>query len=155
MCGRFTFTDSPGLYARFGIALAPDESIAPRFNIAPSQQIPTVVEGSDGRALRWMQWGFRPGWFTPKPGQPPPINARAETLLERSMFRGTVPAHRCIIPADGFFEWKVVPGQRRKQPMYIRLKGGGIFGFAGLYTERHDEATDAQIASSVIITTGP
>lgn len=155
MCGRFTFTEIANIIGRFGIALADGSRIVPRFNIAPSQEIPVIVEGANGRELRWMEWGFQPDWFKPQPNRPPPINARAETLLERPMFRGAVATHRCIIPADGFFEWKAVRGERRKQPIYIRLKGGEIFGFAGLYTERPGPAANESIASCVIVTTGP
>ena len=155
MCGRFTFIDVPSLAGRFGIVLLDGGQISPRFNIAPSQEVPAVVEDQDGRALRWMQWGFQPAWFKAQPGRPPPINARAETLLERPMFRGAVAGQRCIIPADGFFEWQAVAGQRRKQPMYIRLKDGGIFGFAGLYAERPDPQSGEPVASCVIVTTSP
>jgi putative SOS response-associated peptidase YedK len=85
MCGRFTFIDVPSMTGRFGIVLLDGARITPRFNIAPSQEIPAVVEGQSGRALSWMQWGFQPAWFTPQPNRPPPINARAETLFERPM----------------------------------------------------------------------
>lgn len=155
MCGRFTFIDVPSVAGRFGIVLLDGARIAPRFNIAPAQEVPAVVEDDGGRALRWMQWGFQPAWFRSQGDRPPPINARAETLLERPMFRGSAATQRCLIPADGFFEWKAVPGQRRKQPMYIRLKGAGIFGFAGLYAERPDPEGDEPILSCVIITTAP
>ena len=90
-----------------------------------------------------MRWGFRPGWFKPNAKQPPPINARAETLVERPMFRGAVKSGRCLVPAGGFYEWRVVPGQSRKQPMFIRLRGGEQFYFAGLYTASDDETSCA------------
>jgi putative SOS response-associated peptidase YedK len=155
MCGRFTITEIAKIVERFGLVLPDGTRIEPRFNVAPSQQIAVVVEGEDGRELRWMEWGFQPDWFTPQPNRPPPINARAETLLERPMFRGSVARQRCIIPADGFFEWQAVPGSRRRQPVYIRLKGGGVFGMAGLYTERPGAMPDERVPSCVIITTGP
>jgi putative SOS response-associated peptidase YedK len=155
MCGRYTVIDVPSVVGRFGIVFVDGGGVTPRFNIAPSQEIPAVVETDGGRALRWMQWGFQPAWFAAQAKRPPPINARAETLLERPMFRGAVAAQRCIIPADGFFEWKAVPGERRKQPMYIRLKTGGVFGFAGLYAERPDRDSTEPIRSCAIITTSP
>ncbi len=68
-------------------------------------------------------------------GRPAPINARAETLLDRSLFRDAVARRRCLIPADGFFEWQDLGGHGGKQPMYIRLRDGGLFALAGLYTE--------------------
>ena len=155
MCGRFTITEIANIVGRFGLVLPDGTRIEPRFNVAPSQQIAVVVEGEQGRELRWMEWGFQPDWFKPQPNRPPPINARAETLMERPMFRGAVAHQRCIIPADGFFEWKAVHGSRRKQPVYIRLKSGEMFGFAGLYTERPGATPDERLASCVIITTGP
>jgi putative SOS response-associated peptidase YedK len=102
-----------------------------------------------------MEWGFHPGWFTPRFGRQPPINARAETLLARPMWRDAVTNRRCLIPADGFYEWQAVPGERRKQPIYIHLQGGGLFGFAGLYTRHHSEAGDGMSVSCAIITTPP
>jgi putative SOS response-associated peptidase YedK len=158
MCGRFTLAEIEALGARFGIAVMEDDSYAeprPRFNVAPGQQIPVIVETDEGRALRWMEWGFRPGWFKPSAKQPPPINARAETLGERPMFRGALQGGRCLIPADGFYEWQALPGQRAKQPLHIRRKDRALFGFAGLFTERRDDASGDQIASCAIITTTP
>src|SRR5690349_6219010 len=102
MCGRFTFTEIQKIVGRFGIVLEDGSRIVPRFNIAPTQEIPVIVEGANGRELRWMEWGFQPGWSSPQPGRPAPINARAETLFERPLFRDAAFAGRCIIPADGF-----------------------------------------------------
>lgn len=124
----------------------------PRYNIAPQQQVLTFTGTPDGRQLQAMRWGFRPGWFTASAKQPPPINARAETLLERPMFRGAVRSGRCLIPAHGFYEWQALPGQSRKQPMFIRRKGGPLFFFAGLYTVAHDEQSGKDAASCAIVT---
>src|SRR5207302_4965648 len=118
------------LQGRFTFALLPDDDsqprvpFRPRYNIAPSQRVPVVVNRDGTPALAAMTWGYQPAWFKPSAKQPPPINARAETLLERPMFRSAVGKARWAIPADGFFEWRSVPGQSRKQPMYIRLKDG-------------------------------
>jgi putative SOS response-associated peptidase YedK len=109
---------------------------------------------SNGRAIRDMRWGFQPGWSKPLPGRPPPINARAETLLDRALFRDAVAAGRCIIPADGFYEWQPIPGGRRKQPMFIRLNGGGLFGFAGLWAACRSK-TGEPIQTCAIVTTAP
>lgn len=138
MCGRYTLQTWDERRGRWRNVRRGDEisetDIRPRFNIAPRQGVLTIFADADGPVLRNMQWGFKPGWYTPKPGQPPPINARCETLLERPMFRGAVAKARCLIPADGFYEWQAIPGQRTKQPMCIRLKDGEPFMFAGLYT---------------------
>ncbi len=76
-------------------------------------------------------------------------------MLERPMFRGAVAEHRCIIPADGFYEWQAVLGQRRKQPMYIQLKDLALYGFAGLYTATPGPADGEWVQSCAIVTTGP
>jgi len=157
MCGRYTIVDWSEIPARFSVESGFAETrIQPRFNVAPTQEVPTIVQRSGGRELRWMRWGFAPGWLTPRPGQPPPINARAETLLERPMFRDAVREHRCLIPADGFYEWQAVPGERRKQPLYIHMKDGGLYAFAGLYAVRRDRnVEDGWISSCAIVTTAP
>jgi putative SOS response-associated peptidase YedK len=133
MCGRYTVRNPDSIAARFGIADFHETKIPPRFNVAPSQVVPVVVEGTDGRAFRRMRWGFQPAWMQ-QPEGPPPINARAETLVERPMFRSALARGRCLIPADGFYEWAARPRRNTKQPVYIRLVGGPVFGFAGQYT---------------------
>ncbi len=100
------------------------------------------------------KWGFVPHFMDGKPGKrPPPINARAETLATSGMFRGSIAKGRCIIPADGFYEWKMIdPDKKTKQPMYIQLQDTSLFGFAGIYTtptKAHPAGTAA------IITTTP
>jgi putative SOS response-associated peptidase YedK len=110
----------------------------------------TIRAKEIGPVLEPMIWGFEPAWMVGKSRRPPPINARGETLLERPMFKGAVNRGRCLIPADGFYEWKAVPGQKTKQPMYIRLKGGDLFAFAGLWTSGAHE-----IPTCAIITTAP
>ena len=134
MCGRYTLTDRSSLATRFGLFGLGEPADDPRFNVAPSQQVPVVVGTPEGRVLRLMRWGFQPAWM-PKPKRPPPINARGETLLARPLFRGAVARGRCLIPADGFYEWAAVPDSKKKRPMYLRLADGELFGFAGLHVE--------------------
>jgi putative SOS response-associated peptidase YedK len=99
-----------------------------------------------------MQWGLLPRWRRAD-GKAPiaPINARAETLQEKPMFRGLIAAKRCIVPASGFYEWRKVDG--RKQPYYVTSDDGEVWGLAGLYDVTHDEENDAA-GSFTIITTG-
>jgi putative SOS response-associated peptidase YedK len=150
MCGRYTLTSPEDIAARFGLGALAETRIEPRFNVSPSQGVPVIVSSEEtGRTLTTMRWGFQPAWMKGDGQRPPPINARSESLLERPMFRGSVAHHRCLIPADGFYEWKVVPGRKTKQPMYIRLKGGGLFAFAGLYVQGKSEVGE----TCVIITT--
>lgn len=148
MCGRYTLTDPAQLPLRFDVEVAED-TVVPRYNIAPAQAVPVVVETPEGRALQQLRWGFQPAWASPDSRRPAPINARAESLLERPLFRGSVARRRCLIVADGFYEWQDV-GQRAKQPVYIRLRDGGLFAFAGLYADGGEGP-----ATCAIITTAP
>jgi putative SOS response-associated peptidase YedK len=152
MCGRYSLGDPSPLMRRFGLEEFAETTITPRFNVAPTQEIPIVVERPTGRELRIVKWGFVPFFMRDsKSKRPPPINAKAETLSTSGMFRGSVAKWRCIIPADGFYEWQTIPGEKTRQPMYIQLAGRGIFGFAGLYTSK----SDASPGTAVIITTTP
>jgi len=151
MCGRYTQTAAfDELALRFGITVEDTalEELDPRYNVAPSQAVPIVVGHNGGRRLVMARWGFRPAWM--KDSRLAPINAKAETVATSRMFQGALKHSRCLVPADGFYEWKPVPGQRRKQPYYLRLKGGGLFAFAGLYTP-----AGAAPATCTIITTLP
>ena len=154
MCGRYTQTAAfDELALRFGITVEDTglEDLTPRYNVAPSQPVPIVVAHNGGRQLVMAKWGFHPVWM--KTSTPAPINAKAETVATSRMFQAAVKHHRCLVPADGFYEWKPVPGQRRKQPYYLRLKGGGLFAFAGLYTPADAQARAP--ATCTIITTTP
>ncbi len=153
MCGRFTLTTPDQLALRFDVAEDErDDAERPHaaYNIAPSQDISVIVERSAGRLLWAMSWGFRPTWASAAASRPAPINARAETLRERPLFRGAIARSRCIIPADGFYEWQRIPGRKTKQPVYIRRDDRALVGFAGLYSV----GTDGR-ASCAIITTEP
>jgi len=110
-----------------------------------------VVAAAVGRRLVMARWGFRPAWMKGSPLAP--INAKAETVATSRMFQEALRHYRCLVPADGFYEWKVVPGRKRKQPYYARLKGGGLFAFAGLWTPGH--AVAGAPATCTIITTEP
>jgi putative SOS response-associated peptidase YedK len=149
MCGRYVVEGHQELSERFQLRQLPF-ALFPRFNAAPSQELPIVVEDDDGeRAVRLMRWGLVPRWR--KPGQTPsvaPINARAETLLDKPMFRPLVGGKRCLVPANGFYEWRRTGG--RKQPYYFHAKDGALVGLAGLY----DETPDG-LASFAIVTTTP
>jgi putative SOS response-associated peptidase YedK len=154
MCGRYTETAAfEELARRFGIEIEEgdnDELIA-RYNVAPSQPVPIVVARDGHRRLRTARWGLRPLWG--RDSRLAPINARAESVASSPMFRDALRRTRCLIPADGFYEWQAVAGLKRKQPWYLRLRGGGLFAFAGLYTP---PGRDAEVpATCAIITTTP
>ena len=133
---------------RFGFVDFHDTRLPPpRFNIAPSQDVLTIAAGPNGPEVRQMRWGFQPAWMR-DPKVPPPINARAETILEKKMFRDALRPGRCLIPSDGFYEWATVPGQRRKRPVHIRRRDGKPFAFAGLWTTAADRRQTCTILTT-------
>ena len=153
MCGRFTLTVDPGqLQDTFPWVSIPDD-ISPRFNIAPSQ--PVAVVPNDGQnKLDFFVWGLIPSWSKEPQIGNRLINARAETLAEKPSFRTAFRRRRCLILADGFYEWRQEVGQKSKTPMLIQLKSQQPFAFAGLWEVWH--ATDgSEIRSCTIITTQP
>ena len=159
MCGRYTLTNPTQIPLRFEAEVDGDgDAIGdPAYNIAPTQSVAVVTErqGTHQRVLTRMRWGFQPAWMKEKePGKPAPINARAETIAERPMFRGALARQRCLIPADGFYEWQEAAGQRAKQPYYIHLKDSSLFALAGIYTRGQDAAGELW-ASCAIVTTEP
>lgn len=152
MCGRYTLVAPYQIALHFGVDWDPTD-VAPRYNIAPSMTVPTVRDSSTGPVIIPMQWGFRTPFRGRIQSAPPPINARAETLRERPLFRGALTKQRCIIPANGFYEWQVLGG-KAKQPWYYKLKDGSLFGFAGLYSEFENDNKEIE-STFVIITTEP
>jgi putative SOS response-associated peptidase YedK len=135
---RFILTNPNDIEQRFGFLDWHEKRIEPRFNIAPSQDILTIVrdDAAHGPHDQLARWGFAPFWADASTGKkrPPPINARAEALTTSAMFRDALVNGRCLIPATGFYEWRTQPGSGLKTPMHIRLKSGEVFAFAGLWT---------------------
>ena len=149
MCGRFTLTTNLGaIAARFGVVRFLEE-VGPRYNIAPTQTV--IVVSDDGtRHLTQMRWGLIPSWAKDPAIGNRMINARAETVATKPAFRVALRMRRCLIPADGFYEWQ--QQGRRKQPVYIALKTREPFGFAGLW-EAWTAPDGEEIKSCTIITT--
>lgn len=143
MCGRFTLRTTLNLLAQhFDLDLRGDRQLPlfeARYNIAPTQDVLVVrTDASDGqRVASTMRWGLIPSWMSAdKVGTgPPQINARAETLAEKPTFRTAFRRRRCLIPADGFYEWpaSAAPSRGKKQPFYIHRTDSGPFAFAGLW----------------------
>ena len=154
MCGRFTLTTSPEeLQAAFDWLKMPPEIGEPRYNIAPTQ--PVAVVPNDGfNRLDYFTWGLIPSWSKDPSVGSRMINARAETLAEKPSYRSAFRRRRCLILADGFYEWQAIPGQKTKQPMYIGLEDHRPFAFGGLW-EIWNSPDGGQIYSCTIITTEP
>jgi putative SOS response-associated peptidase YedK len=153
MCGRFTlFVDPKDLMRMFPGFEVPAEW-TPRFNIAPTQPV-AVVPNNGQNKIEFFRWGLIPAWAKdPKIGNRM-INARAETLAEKPSFRVAYRRRRCLILADGFYEWRKDSGRKTKTPMYIRLESGEPFAFAGLW-EAWRAPDDQTTLSCTIITTVP
>jgi len=153
MCGRFTLTaDTEQLQKTFPQFSFPAQ-FAPRFNVAPTQ--PILAVANDGKnAADFFVWGLIPSWAKDPEIGNRLINARAETLAEKPSFRGSYRYRRCLIFADGFYEWKAQPGTKTKAPYFIRLASGLPFAFAGLWGT-WDSPDGSQLNSATIITTEP
>jgi putative SOS response-associated peptidase YedK len=153
MCGRFTMTVDPAQLQDTFPWLNVPEGMEPRYNIAPTQPV-AVVPNNDENRIEFFNWGLIPSWAKDPSIGNRMINARAETLAEKPAFRAAYRRRRCLVLADGFFEWRKDPGKKVKQPMYIRLHTGEPFAFAGLW-EVWNSADGSQILSCTIITTEP
>jgi len=150
MCGRFTMATSGEIIADvFGLSAVP--KLAPRYNIAPTQDVAAIRcdEGSR-RALMFLRWGLIPSWASDAAIGNRMINARAETLAEKPAFRAALRSRRCLVIADGFYEWQKLGA--RKQPHLVRFRDGRPFAFAGLW-ERWQPGTGDTVESCTIVTT--
>lgn len=153
MCGRFTLAvEGEELQGEFPGTEFPSQ-FAPRYNIAPSQ--PVLAISNDGRRKAdFFMWGLIPSWAKDASIGSRLINARAETLAEKPAFRGSFKYKRCLILADGFYEWQGAPGTKTKVPYYIHLENKKPFSFAGLWSDWHGP-DGSELRSCTIITTQP
>jgi len=153
MCGRFTLAVNPSDYGdEFGAIDFP-EKFQPRYNIAPTQ--PVLAVPNDGKnTATFFLWGLIPSWAKDPAIGSRLINARGETLSEKPAFRGAYKYKRCVIPADGFYEWKTESGTKIKIPHYIRLKAHKPFALAGLWDEWQG-ADGTSVRTCTIVTTEP
>lgn len=152
MCGRYTITiDADKAREDLGIVQMPAD-YTPRFNVAPTQPI-AVVADANTRAAEWMRWGLIPSWAKDPSIGSKLINARAETVNEKPSFRAAFAKRRCLILADGFYEWQKGAGTKgRSQPYYFRREDGKPFAFAGLW-EFWKSPEGEPVRSATIITT--
>jgi putative SOS response-associated peptidase YedK len=151
MCGRYVLKAALPDIARM-LGMDVDLALEPSYNIAPTTPVPACrMEQPDRKELTLLRWGLIPHWAKQADGGYRMINARAETVAEKPAFRSPLRNRRCLIPADGYYEWKSVGG--RKQPYYFSMKDGRPFCFAGLW-ERWQPADGDPIETCTIITTG-
>ena len=152
MCGRYLIT-TPVEAIRQIFQVNQRPNLAPRYNVAPTQTVPIVRRGESGRELVTVRWGLVPFWAKDLKIGARMINAKAETVAEKPAFRDSYKRKRCLVPADGFYEWKKTEGG--KQPYLIRLKTAETFAFAGLWADWTDKDSGERIESCTIITTEP
>jgi putative SOS response-associated peptidase YedK len=151
MCGRYKLSATgEEVAAAFGLVAGP--SIRPRYNIAPTQPAPVVrLEDGERPVGRVLQWGLVPSWAKDPSIGHRMINARAETVAEKPAYRVAFRRRRCLVPADGFYEWR--RDGKVRTPHLLRLRGGGLFAFAGLWEAW--EGPDGALESFTILTTTP
>jgi len=153
MCGRFTLTVDPAeLQEKFGNYTFP-KKFSPRFNIAPTQPV-MAIPNDDKFKADFFVWGLIPMWAKDPSIGSRMINARGETLAEKPSFRGSLKYKRCLILADGFYEWKSAEGKKTKTPYFIHMKDRQPFAFAGLW-DSWNSPDGSLIRSCTIITTEP
>ena len=153
MCGRYTQSKSAEIIAKaFQIDNVSD--IKPRYNIAPTQSVLTVLQpaASANRQSKMLHWGLIPSWAKDRKMGSKLINARAETVAEKPAFRSAFRKRRCLVVADGFYEWQPQENKKQKQPFYFRLSDGEPFALAGLW-EHWQDATGEEIESCTVLTT--
>jgi putative SOS response-associated peptidase YedK len=129
MCGRFVITSPPAALRQF-FGYNEQPNFPPRYNVAPTQPIPVVLIENGSRRFRLMRWGLLPAWVKDPRRFTLLINARAETVKEKPAFKTAIKRRRCLIPADGYYEWQAF--ESRKRPHFIHRRDGGAFALAGL-----------------------
>lgn len=151
MCGRYTLARSQQeLSERFGIAQLFIDFHA-RYNIAPTQKVPVILIENGQKTMDAFQWGLIPSWTKEVKSSKPLINARVESLLEKPSFKSALTDRRCLVPADGFYEWK--KSGANKRPQFIHRADNAIFAFAGIWDEWQD--AQGQCLRTFSIITGP
>ena len=156
MCGRYVLAAPDELTERFQLRQVP-LGLMSRWNAAPGQSLPVIVEEpGGGRVVRLMHWGLIPRWSTREGERIAPINARVEGIGDKAMFRNLVTRRRCLVPANGFYEWQAA-GRGGKQPFYIHQPDDALFAFAGVWDDTFpDQATPGEpvpAGSFTIVTT--
>jgi putative SOS response-associated peptidase YedK len=142
MCGRFASYSPPDELAAYFGAEPPERLLEPSYNVAPTDEVYAVVARDGHRRMGTLRWGLVPAWADdPKVGSRM-INARAETVAARPAFRRAFERRRCLLPADGFYEWQRVPGRRARQPWFVHRADGEPLALAGLWERWADPAVD-------------
>lgn len=156
MCGRYTIRSLPPIAELFHIQFPEELQFVPRYNVAPTQDVPVLAisKQTGNRKLGMMKWGLIPSWAKDRSIGNRMINARAETVAAKPAFKTAFNRRRCLVPTDGFYEWKKIT-EKTKQPYYIRMADEKPFAFAGLweYWRAADAGDGEGILSFTVLTT--
>ena len=153
MCGRYRLSRRKQLVEEYFDTVSDEPEWTPRYNIAPTQPVPVIRQNPTHprREMSLMRWGLIPSWAKALSG-PPMINARSETVTTTPAFRDPLKSRRCLIPADGFYEWQKTTAA--KQPFCFEVKDGELFAFAGIW-DRWKDPSGQWVKSCSILTTTP
>jgi putative SOS response-associated peptidase YedK len=149
MCSRYALWAVDDLGGRF-LIVDPTIGFRSHFNIAPRSENPVVVSAEGRNRIRLMQWGLVPHWAKDSQTMPRPVNARAESLSEKPMFRQLLKENRCLVPANGFYEWKKEGS--RKVPFFFHRPDNALFSFAGLYDAWQSSSGETLVTYTIITT---
>jgi putative SOS response-associated peptidase YedK len=150
MCGRFTLhTPESRLREAFNLEKSAPLGLKPRYNITPSQLVPIIRGTETGREMVMARWGLVPHWSKESRTRYSTINARIESVAEKPAYRTPFKRRRCLIPADGFYEWKVLEG--KKTPHHIRMRDGDVFALAGLWDRWEGEGESLESCSVIVM----
>jgi putative SOS response-associated peptidase YedK len=151
MCGRYAQYRDAGQLAMYFDAEVPVE-LQPNYNVSPSQTVPIVRQETAGRRFALARWGLVPAWAKDLKLGYSTFNARAETVASKPAFRSAFRYRRCLVPADGFYEWQALPESKRKQPWFIARQDRGPLAFAGLWERWTSPAGDILESCTIVVT---
>lgn len=150
MCGRFTLhTPESRIRELFHLGNSPAIDLKPRYNIAPSQDIPVIRDTENSREIVLARWGLVPHWSKEPETKYSTINARIESIAEKPTYRTPFKQSRCLIPADGFYEWRLI--NNKKVPHYVRMRKGDVFAFAGIWDRWQDDGITLDSCSIIVM----
>jgi len=152
VCGRVVASSAREYFgSAFDVTETVGDELPPSYNVAPQAFVYAIVDTETSRRLGVMQWGLVPSWAADPDSGPRPINARAETLLDKPQFAGALERRRCVLPVDGFYEWEKLPDGRR-QPYFISATAGGPLALAGLWDRWVAPDGDPLVTCTIVTT---
>jgi putative SOS response-associated peptidase YedK len=157
MCGRVIQTSNPEAIRKLFDAIAPAPNARPRYNGAPSHDLMVLRRNPETgeRTLHLLRWGLIPSWVKDAKGGRRPINARAETIASLPMFKAAYAKRRCLLPIDGYFEWRAIKGSKTKQPYALAMKDRSPFAVAGIWENWTQPDTGEAVRTFAVITCEP